>query len=84
MTVSCETRPGPSKHGSGCSQSAIGWITGPPMEELDKVTKGLKGSATLYMEQQYKLPSKPRARVSSCICIRRWPSPPSVEREAHW
>jgi hypothetical protein len=26
----------------------------------------------------------PRARVSSCICIRRWPSLPSVEREAHW
>jgi hypothetical protein len=38
---------GPSKHRSGCSQSAIGWITGPPMEELEKVTKELKGSATL-------------------------------------
>ena len=25
-----------------------------------------------------------RARVSSCICIRRWPSWPSVEREDHW
>jgi hypothetical protein len=23
-------------------------------------------------------------RVSSCICVRRWPSRPSVEREAHW
>jgi hypothetical protein len=32
---------------SGCSQSAIGWITGPPMEELEKVPKELKGSATL-------------------------------------
>jgi hypothetical protein len=41
------TRPGPSKHISGCSQSAIGWITGPPMEELEKVPKELKGSATL-------------------------------------
>jgi hypothetical protein len=29
------------------SQSAIGWITGPPMEELKKVTKELKGTATL-------------------------------------
>jgi hypothetical protein len=29
-------------------------------------------------------PVLPRARVSSCICIRRWPSRPSVEREAHW
>jgi hypothetical protein len=45
--VSCETMPGPSKHRSGCSQSAIGWITGPPMEELEKVTKELNGSATL-------------------------------------
>jgi hypothetical protein len=26
----------------------------------------------------------PRACVSSCIYIRRWPSWPSVEREAHW
>jgi hypothetical protein len=39
--------PGPSKHRSGCSQSAIGWITGLPMEELEKVPKELKGSATL-------------------------------------
>jgi hypothetical protein len=30
-----------------CSQSAIGWNTGPPMEELEKVSKELKGSATL-------------------------------------
>jgi hypothetical protein len=45
--VSCETMPGPSKHRSGCSQSAIGWITGLPMEELEKVPKELKGSATL-------------------------------------
>ena len=35
------------RHRSGCSQSAIGWITGPPMEELEKVPKELKGSATL-------------------------------------
>jgi hypothetical protein len=39
--------PGPSKHISGCSQSAIGWITGLPMEELEKLSKELKGSATL-------------------------------------
>jgi hypothetical protein len=43
-----DTRPGPSKHRSGCSQSTIGWITGPPMEELEKVSKELlKRSATL-------------------------------------
>jgi hypothetical protein len=27
--------------------TAVGWITGFPMEELEKVTKELKGSATL-------------------------------------
>jgi hypothetical protein len=37
----------PSKHRSGCSQSAIGWITVPPVEELEKVPKELNGSATL-------------------------------------
>jgi hypothetical protein len=45
--VSCKTMLGPSKHRSGCSQSAIGWITGPPIEELEKAPKELKGSATL-------------------------------------
>jgi hypothetical protein len=34
---------------------------------------------------QQNLASVPAgARVSSCICIRRWPSRPSVERKAHW
>jgi hypothetical protein len=47
VAVSCGTMPGPSKHRSGCSQSANGWITGLPMEELEKVPKELKGSATL-------------------------------------
>ena len=45
--VSCETMLGSSKHRSGCSQSAIGWIMGPPVEELEKETKDLGGSATL-------------------------------------
>jgi hypothetical protein len=47
VAVSFENIPGPSKHRSGCSQSAIGWITGPPVEELEKVPKELKGSAIL-------------------------------------
>jgi hypothetical protein len=47
IAVFCEAMPEPSKHRSGCSQSAIGWITGPPMKELEKVPKELKGSATL-------------------------------------
>ena len=66
--------PGPSKHRSGCSQSANGWITGLPMEELEKVPKELKGSATLKVEQHYELTSTPRAHVSSCIRSRKWPS----------
>jgi hypothetical protein len=36
---------------AGCgiltARIAIGWITGPPMEELEKVPKELKGSETL-------------------------------------
>jgi hypothetical protein len=43
----------------------------------------LKGSATLKVEQ-YELISTLRARVSSCICSRRWPSQPSLGREAPW
>jgi hypothetical protein len=49
----------PGKYRSGCSQSAIGWSTGPPMEELEKLPKELKGSATLWVEQQYELTSTP-------------------------
>jgi hypothetical protein len=45
--VGLQTRPGPSKHISGCSQSAIEWSAGTPMEELEKVSKELKKSATL-------------------------------------
>jgi hypothetical protein len=50
------------------------------MEELEKVPKELKGSATLWVEQQYELTSTLGAPDSSCIGIRRWPSWPSVER----
>jgi hypothetical protein len=49
---------------SGCSQSAIGWITGLPVEELEKVPKELKGSSTLEVEEHYELTSTPR---SSCL-----------------
>jgi hypothetical protein len=35
------------KYRSEYSQSSIGWNTGPPVEELEKVFKELKGSATL-------------------------------------
>jgi hypothetical protein len=39
--------PLPGKYRSGCSQSSIGWNTGPLMKEIEKVPKELKGSATL-------------------------------------
>jgi hypothetical protein len=81
ITVSCEALPVPGKNRSGCSLSSIGWNTGPPMKELEKIPKELTGSATLWVEQQYELISTPRARVSSCICSRRWPIQPSLERE---
>jgi hypothetical protein len=62
--------PGPSRHRGGCSQSAIGWITGPPVEELEKIPKELKGSVALWVEQQYELTSTPLELVSlsSCVC----------------
>ena len=47
IAVSCEAMPVPGKYRSGCSQSSIGWNTGSPMLELEKVPKELKGSATL-------------------------------------
>jgi hypothetical protein len=76
--------PVPDKYRSECSQSSIGWNTGFPVEEIEEVPKELQGSATLQVEQQYELASNPRACVSSCICSRRWPSWPSLGREATW
>jgi hypothetical protein len=36
-------------------------------------------SSIMFVKIQY-----PVALDSSCICIKRWPSWPSLEREAHW
>jgi hypothetical protein len=41
-----------------------GWITVPPMEEVEKVPKELMGSATLQVEQQYELTNTPPELVS--------------------
>ena len=46
IAVLCEAIPVPGKY-SRCLQSSIGWNTGPPMEELEKASKELKGSAIL-------------------------------------
>jgi hypothetical protein len=47
IALPCEAMPVPDKYRSGCSESSIGWNTWPPMEELEKVSKELKGSVTL-------------------------------------
>jgi hypothetical protein len=47
IAVLYEAMPVPGKYRSGCSQSSVGWNTGHLMEELEKVPKELKGSATL-------------------------------------
>jgi hypothetical protein len=39
--------PVPGKYGSRCSFLSIGWNTRPPIEELEKTPKELKGYATL-------------------------------------
>ena len=52
------------------------------MEELEKVTKELKGSATVWEDQQYELTSTSQNCVSSCICSRGWPSWPPMGGEA--
>jgi hypothetical protein len=39
--------PVPGKYISGCSESSIGWRTGLPIKELEKVPKELKRSVTL-------------------------------------
>ena len=44
---SCEAMPVSGKYRSGCSESSIEWNLGTPMEELEKVPKKLKDSATL-------------------------------------
>ena len=46
IAVSCEAIAVPGKHRSGCSQSAIGWNTRSPVEQLEKVPTELKRSAT--------------------------------------
>jgi hypothetical protein len=54
------------------------------LRSLPLRTQGAKGicnpiGGTTLWTNQY-----PGALHSSCICIKRWPSWPSLEREAHW
>jgi hypothetical protein len=47
------------------------------IKHLFKCFQAIRGST--IENNQY-----PGALDSSCICIKRWPSRPSLEREAHW
>jgi hypothetical protein len=47
-------------------------------------TQGAKGICNPIGRKTLRTNQYPRALVSSCICIKRWPSRPSLEREAHW
>jgi hypothetical protein len=47
IAVLCEAMSVPGKFRNGCSQSSIGWNTGSPMKEVEKVPKELKGSTAL-------------------------------------
>jgi hypothetical protein len=44
----------------------------------------MMGHTGLWSLKKYELTSTTGARVSSCICPRRWPSQPSLGREAPW
>jgi hypothetical protein len=47
IVVSYEAMPVLGKYRSGCSQSSIRCSTGPPLDNLEKAQKELKGFATL-------------------------------------
>ena len=52
IAVSCEARPVPGKRRSGCSESAIGWNTGPPesTQGAEGVCKPI-GGTTIWTNQ---------------------------------
>jgi hypothetical protein len=79
IAISWESMPVPGKYRSGCSKSSSGWNTEPPMKELEKVPKELKGSRRV---NNMNLPLPPQHCVSSCICSRGWPGRPSIGGEA--
>ena len=55
------------------------------MEELEKVPKELKGTATLWMEQQYELTSTPELlTLTAYVSKDGLVGHHFLEREAHW
>jgi hypothetical protein len=78
--ISCEAMTVPGRYRSGFSQLSIGWNRN-PNEGARESPQGAEGvcnpigGTTIWTNQDS------RARVSSCICLRRWPSRPSMGRE---
>jgi hypothetical protein len=82
IAASYETMPGPSKQKWMLTVSY--WMDHRvPNGGARESTQGVKGicssiGGTTIWTNQY-----PGAIDSSCICIKRWPSRPSLQREAH-
>jgi hypothetical protein len=66
--------------GEFCDGSLSGnrWGTETARHELRSIFQ------TSTSQSPWPLNQYPGALDSSCICIKRWPSRPSLEREAHW
>ena len=63
IDVSCEFLPVPGKYRRGCSQSCIGWNTGPTMEELEKFPRIWRGLQPYRWNNNMNLP----VPQSSCL-----------------
>ena len=66
VALSCEAMPVPGKYRSGCSQSSLGWNTGPLNEGARESTQGAEGvcnpiGGTTIWTIQHPHPPLPRA-----------------------
>jgi hypothetical protein len=64
------------------SSSSIGGSVIQPIADCEHPLLCLLGPS--IASQETALSQYPGALDSTCICIKRWPSWPSLEREAHW
>jgi hypothetical protein len=58
--------------------------TGKTKANIEMTILKIQFTDLMKLKEKEDLISAPRARVSSCICSRRWPSWPSLGREAPW